>query len=454
MRNTLSNPGPLRKPASMIAVSTPRSRLGPCGAAAAMMTLLGLGAHPAGAVTGGTWSQLPISGAPQNSAYSAIYDPVNHRKVLFAGDLCQNLCYSNRVTVLDLNTNVWTALSPTGTAPPDRFLPQATYDPTRQRMLVIGGTYTSDPNPWALHMPPGGATSWQMVTTFNPPPPARYGALALYDPAADRMLLFGGNLTASHTAVNELWALNFADEVWELLSPAGVGPSASVSGAPTGVYDQARDRLVVIVGSSTWELHSLSGTPTWAHLADVSPPYYLGPAVLDPVMDRVLSVSSGTRVMALPLSGPPVWNPITLDGSFPPGLDGPIFDPVGYRIITERGSNFRFQIPHITSALNLHADATVSVTPSAGLAFRLDPPTPNPSSGDFVCGIALPSAEPARLEVFDLAGRRVMTREVGLLGPGTHRVRLASGRRLPAGVYGVALTQAGRRAVTRVVMAP
>ena len=425
-----------------------RSRRGAAIAAAG----LGLLAQSAGAVTGGTWSQPTIAGAPQNSAYSAIYDPVNHRKVLFAGDLCNNLCYSNRVTALNLNTHVWSTLSPTGTAPPDRFLPQATYDPSRQRMLVIGGTYTSDPNPWALHMPPGGATSWQMISTFNPPPPARYDALVVYDEAADRMLMFGGKLTGSNTGINELWSLNFADEIWEQITPVGTGPTAAASGVARGVYDGDRDRLIVIVGNSTWELGSLSTTPTWSHLVDVSPPYYLGASVLDPVLDRVLSLSSGNKVLALPLTGPPVWNPITLDGSLPPGLDGPVFDPVGYRIITERGSNFRFGIPHITSALNLHTDATTSITPGAGLAFRMDAPTPNPSSGAFVCGIALPSGAPARLEVFDISGRRVLEREVGSLGPGTHRVSLAGAATMSPGVYGVTLTQAGRRAATRVVL--
>jgi hypothetical protein len=250
--------------------------------------------------------------------------------------------------------------------------------------------------------------------------------------------------------VNELWALNFADEIWEQLTPAGTGPSAAESAVPAGVYDEDGDRLIVMAGGVTWELHSLSTTPTWSQLSGVAP---AGKAVLDPVMNRVLVLKSGTQVMALPLSGPPVWNPITLDGSFPPGLDGPVLDPVGYRILTERGSNIRFQIPHVTSALNLHADATTSVTSGAGLAFRLDVPTPNPSPGAFVCGISLPSAAPARIEVFDIGGRRVMEREVGSLGPGAHRVRLASGKSLAPGVYQVTLTQAGRRAATRVIMA-
>jgi len=68
---------------------------------------------------------------------------------------------------------------------------------------------------------------------------------------------------------------------------------------------------------------------------------------------------------------------------------------------------------------------------------------PNPSNHQFEVSFLLPSGAPARLELWDVAGRRVLAREVGSLGAGDHVVNF-NGRSLPAGVYMVRLTQDGR----------
>ena len=54
---------------------------------------------------------------------------------------------------------------------------------------------------------------------------------------------------------------------------------------------------------------------------------------------------------------------------------------------------------------------------------------------------SLASAEPASLELYDLSGRRVGSREVGSLGAGAHTVSLDLRRRLAAGVCTVVLRQ-------------
>lgn len=84
--------------------------------------------------------------------------------------------------------------------------------------------------------------------------------------------------------------------------------------------------------------------------------------------------------------------------------------------------------------------------------FALAGAVPNPVVADLVVEFSLADAGAARLEVFDLAGRQVAVREVGSSGPGTHRVGLTDGRRLPAGMYLLALTQGAQRAVTRAVV--
>ena len=58
--------------------------------------------------------------------------------------------------------------------------------------------------------------------------------------------------------------------------------------------------------------------------------------------------------------------------------------------------------------------------------FALLAPWPNPVRGALVAGFVLPDASPVRLELIDIAGRRVVTREVGALGAGRHTVTLAT----------------------------
>ena len=77
---------------------------------------------------------------------------------------------------------------------------------------------------------------------------------------------------------------------------------------------------------------------------------------------------------------------------------------------------------------------------------------PNPAGASVSVAFSLPDDQPARLELFDVRGRRVFEREVGPLGPGTHVVRLEEGQRLPAGLYLMRLTHGGRALTVRGVI--
>jgi hypothetical protein len=54
--------------------------------------------------------------------------------------------------------------------------------------------------------------------------------------------------------------------------------------------------------------------------------------------------------------------------------------------------------------------------------------------------------------MLDVAGRIVVTREVGELGPGNHTLNLAVGRTLAPGVYLLRLTRDGRSIQARAVI--
>jgi parallel beta helix pectate lyase-like protein len=95
----------------------------------------------------------------------------------------------------------------------------------------------------------------------------------------------------------------------------------------------------------------------------------------------------------------------------------------------------------------LSADPTV---PAAGL--RLAGVRPNPSRHELSVTFTLPDAAPARIELIDLAGRRISLREVGGLGPGSHVVSFPEVRTLATGVYLVRLSHGGRSLTTRAVV--
>jgi len=84
--------------------------------------------------------------------------------------------------------------------------------------------------------------------------------------------------------------------------------------------------------------------------------------------------------------------------------------------------------------------------------FALHGITPNPTRAEFTVAFSLPGASPASLAVYDIAGRKVGTRDVGGLGAGRHTVIFGQQEHLAAGIYVVRLTQDGRSLAARVIV--
>ena len=90
------------------------------------------------------------------------------------------------------------------------------------------------------------------------------------------------------------------------------------------------------------------------------------------------------------------------------------------------------------------------VPPEVSLAFALDPVRPNPTrGGSLTVRFTLPTSAPARLELLDVAGRRIAEHEVG---SGQHTLDFGAGQHLAPGLYLVRLTQGANTRTTRVVV--
>ena len=502
-----------------------------------------------------TWGLLPSAGTrPRRLGHTAIYDPVRDRMVVFGGSSTLNDTW-----VLSLaGIPAWSQLAPTGTPPSPRGWHTAIYDPLRDRMVVFAGSGVSN-DTWALSL--AGSPAWSKLAPAGIPPSARYEHTAIYDPVRDRMVVFGG--TDGSTSRNDTWALSLAGSpAWSQLAPAGIPPSGRSS--HTAIYDPARDRMVVFGGTGTdfdyfndaWAL-SLAGSPTWSQLAPAGIPprarrYHT--AIYDPGRDRMVVFagfglgnsyySEFGDAWALTLGGSPAWIELWHGGFRSDQLPqaryshSAIYDPVRSRMVVFGG--YRFEELHdirysdtwaltwdTVTAVDLSlasiryesgrvrlrwygsgmaslvasverraetsdweplasvtADGTGwlayedrAVTPGTRYGYRLayrlggdllhtdeawvEVPalqfalrglTPNPSAGDPVVAFSLAGGEPATLEVFDLSGRRILSREVGSLGPGAHSFDLSSGVRLAAGVYHLRLIQGNRSATRRAVI--
>jgi hypothetical protein len=112
-------------------------------------------------------------------------------------------------------------------------------------------------------------------------------------------------------------------------------------------------------------------------------------------------------------------------------------DPTGYTVTGTLGVSEAFTINGVLSVPGASADFALR---SIG----------NPSTGALRVSYSLPSNEPAALEVFDVTGRQLSSRQVGGMGPGFHSVKLAEW--MPPGMYVVRLSQAGRSMSTRIAV--
>lgn len=72
---------------------------------------------------------------------------------------------------------------------------------------------------------------------------------------------------------------------------------------------------------------------------------------------------------------------------------------------------------------------------------------PNPSHGELRVAVFLPNGEPIRLDLLDVVGRRLLSKAIGNLEPGTRVIDFGASAQLSGGVYFVRLVQ-GRHSVT------
>jgi hypothetical protein len=115
------------------------------------------------------------------------------------------------------------------------------------------------------------------------------------------------------------------------------------------------------------------------------------------------------------------------------------------------GERYAYRLAYVEEGVERTTSETWVEVPHA-FELALEGFRPNPLVGAAVVAFTLPDGRSARLEVIDVAGRRVLARDVGALGPGRHTLRLNEGPRLAPGVFLLRLTTADRVLLTRGVV--
>ncbi len=246
---------------------------------------LSFGANP-------QWTQISPSGTlpPARTGASAAFDSGNSALIIFGGGEGSSSPCQSDTWVLS-NTNgiydvpAWSQLDPGGTLPAARISHSAVYDPGSNRMIVFGGSDCSSEGAqfyndvWVLTNANGlsGPPNWVQLTFSGPVPSARGNHTAVYDPASNTMIIFGG--TDATDQFNDVWVLSNANGVsgtptWTQLSPSGTPPSPRLGS--TATYDPATNRMTLFAGNDSdtafndvWVLSSANGTagtPMWTQL--------------------------------------------------------------------------------------------------------------------------------------------------------------------------------------------
>jgi hypothetical protein len=210
------------------------------------------------------WSVLDPS-APVGEPF---HDPIRDR-VIVIGRTAGTTLVASRA----LAGGAWDSLRIDGL--PSRVPELMVYDPARNRVVVFGTTPVGSELPtsetWIL--PLSGTPQWTRIFPSGTPPSGRRGEAAIFDPVRVRLLMFGGK-DSTGALPQDTWELTLGDTVaWRQLQAVGVLPYGRINSC--ALYDPSRDQMMMASGidrnGSAWDgiLWGLPlSTPTvgWVYL--------------------------------------------------------------------------------------------------------------------------------------------------------------------------------------------
>lgn len=209
--------------------------------------------------------------------------------------------------IFDTRCRVFEKIADATRGPGVRSRALAVLDTKRDRMVTFGGRAQVTPGGddyvvlndlWNLDLQ---TRTWGSMRTRGFQPSPRYSAAGGYDEVNDRMIVHGGNTSENglfYARTGGTYAMNFADQTWELLENADddSGPGARLNHA--GAVDSEGQKLYVYGGSTDFfdpalgDLWALDLTTSqWTEVATTSPTRpdtrFMASMMFDPVSDRL-----------------------------------------------------------------------------------------------------------------------------------------------------------------------
>ncbi len=417
------------------------------GRSATTDTWGGLWSYDLAARTG--WQPLVAHGdAPQARTYqAAAADPNGMRVVLFGGRSTSGALGDG--WILDLSAApLWSRLDSTGVAPSPRYGHNLVHDADNERVLLFGGRDDAghiDNETWQLSLT--GTPTWTRLELPHAPP-ARSHAAMVVDPLRHRVVLFGGR-DADGRPMHDTWYLPLVPHADWVMADTFVTLPEERWGA-AAAFDTDHDCMVVTGGTydpcarvisaaaDDWKMHST-----------------------DPILSP-LTMSSVERLLQ---SVTVTWHG-QVSGAFEGTVErrtpGSGWIDIGSPQISGSGTEVRIIDTSVTPGVRYEYRVRWSEFASANTSeiVQVDVPTThlalehitNPARDGVIVSLSLPAAGPARLELLDISGRVVRSRDLSELGLGGHTVRWLPPGTITPGRYWVRLRQGEQSRTTGIVV--
>jgi len=168
----------------------------------------------------------------------------------------------NDTWAYDLETNTWEEMNPTS-APDPRFGSAITYDSESDRVILFGGnpsatsTTSTFSDTWMYDYE---LDRWAEVSTTGHPPAGYTGKMA-YDSESDKVVFFGGYPDNSER--NQTWIFDLNANLWTQVSP---DPHPEGRFRHHIVYDVESDAVVMFGGMiGDWFSEDSVNDTTWSY---------------------------------------------------------------------------------------------------------------------------------------------------------------------------------------------
>lgn len=228
-----------------------------------------------------------------------------------------------------------------------------------------------------------GSARWSLLSTGGDASTSVSGHTAVYDPATNAMIVFGGfDYRLGPAQTNAVLLLSHANGLggasdWSTLVSNGAAGSPSARDLHAAAYDSASNRMIVFGGfdpvaglrNDTWVLANANGTggaPLWIQLAPTgsAPAARFGHvAALDAANDRLLVFGGDNQAQTFAdvwvlshadgLGGTPSWTQLAPTGAPPTGgsLSSAVYDAASNVMIVFGGGSLGSGSPTVTNGV-------------------------------------------------------------------------------------------------------